>query len=571
MKQREGPARYERMTKPQLLAELRRLEAAAHELEVFREETRVQNEQLVEFQHSLEESRDRYADLYDFAPIAYVTLGPIGQIEEINLTGASLLGTERSRIVGNPLLVYVAEEDRPAFLAFMKRCRDEQGLVVGELTLAPRGQTPIVVQLSARGGPKWQGGGMSFRTAITDLTERKKAEEERRKLIMKEQAASQANEAKDRFIAMLSHELRTPLTPVLAVVSALETRSEMPETLRTDFSMIRRNVELEVRLIDDLLDVTRIARNKVQLNLEVLDVHQLIEEVVESCRADIEARRLSLSLGLAAKSHHVYADAVRLRQVFWNLLKNAIKFTAERQSISIRSINGRADGADGEGVVRVLVSDTGIGMDPRQVDRLFLPFEQEALPGTHSNPAGLGLGLAIAKALVEAQGGSIRGISRGKGRGSTFEVEMRTTPTPGDAPTRHAAPEAASDRCLSILVVEDHLDTARVMARLLTGEGHQVELAGSKESALTIAQQADFDLIISDLGLPDGSGLDLMRQLSRSRHVCAIALSGFGAEQDVRKSREAGFTEHITKPVDFEKLLEAIGRVVERGTATEGG
>src|ERR1041385_2622796 len=249
------PNNYERMTKEELIREIKRisrheapsdsngeqLQRAMHDLHVHQEELRVQNEQLIFAQQALEESRDRYADLYDFAPVAYLTLDRNGLIQEINLTGTILAGMERSRLIGTPLFLRIAPEDRQRFLDHRARCRSAQGLVISEMSLIGPNGTNIPVQLATRvTGAEAD----SYRTAITDLTERKKAEQERERLMLQERALQAANEAKDRLLSILSHELRTPLTPILAAVTALEERGNVPKVVAPIIEMIRRNVEV---------------------------------------------------------------------------------------------------------------------------------------------------------------------------------------------------------------------------------------------------------------------------------------------------------------------------------------
>src|SRR5262245_14890989 len=280
----------EQLNKAELIAAIRDLEAklqdnaelrkAYHELGVHQEEIRIQNEQLMEAHNALEESRNRYADLYDFAPVGYTTLDGWGKIEEINLAGASLLGLERGRVLGTPFLVYVAEVDRKVFLEHMRRCRERNEPVNSELNLKTRQRQLVPVQLSSSPPcpPAHKG---LFRTMLIDLTERRRAEEERRNLVLKERSAAASSEAKDRFLAVLSHELRTPPTPRLAAISTLGGLPELTPEVRSDIEMIRRNIEMEARLIDDLLDVTSIARGKLKIHKELVDVHATLKQVVE--------------------------------------------------------------------------------------------------------------------------------------------------------------------------------------------------------------------------------------------------------------------------------------------------
>ena len=370
-------------------------------------------------------------------------------------------------------------------------------------------------------------------------------------------AADRANSAKDRFLAVLSHELRTPLNPVLLAASSLRRRTDLPREVQHELEMIRRNTELEQHLIEDLLNLTRIAQGKLRLDMTVMDADEALRHAIEICRS--EGKRLTLRYDAAASRHHVRADPARLKQIFWNLIKNAIKFTPEGGTVTVRTCNREAH--DGNAMV-VEVIDTGIGMPPEVLEHVFQPFEQ-ASPEVTRRFGGLGLGLAITRSLVEMHGGTVRAFSEGVGRGATFRVEIPTCPTPARmtidtaAPAQHRPPA----RRLSILLVEDHADTAMLMARLLRSMDHEVHAAGAMQSALDAAAQARFDLVISDLGLPDGSGLDLMRQLRERHNLRGICLSGYGTEQDAIRSREAGFAFHLVKPLQIEQLTAAIERM----------
>ena len=381
---------------------------------------------------------------------------------------------------------------------------------------------------------------------------------ERSLKIAKEEAEA-ANIAKDNFLAVLSHELRTPLTPVLVTLTAWEQNAILPGTLRDDVPTLRRCVELEARLIDDLLDLTRIIRGKLALNFEVADVHALVRAVTNMYRSDLDAKSIRVSIQLAAGLHYASVDPGRLQQVFWNILKNAAKFTPAGGTIDIES------GNIAEQRLQIRFTDSGVGMAQETLERIFQPFEQGSAELVRRY-GGLGLGLSLSKAFVEAQGGTIVASSAGPGKGSTFTISMPAVEPPATEakpkiPARKVLDPA---RSLEILLVEDHDDTARVLSRLLERLGHHVRIADSVASALSAANQP-FDLLLSDIGLPDGTGNDLIRQLREQRHmnVPAVALTGFGMEEDVIKSREAGFTDHLTKPVNFQRLQIMVQKIAD--------
>jgi signal transduction histidine kinase/CheY-like chemotaxis protein len=366
-----------------------------------------------------------------------------------------------------------------------------------------------------------------------------------------------ANAAKDQFLALLSHELRNPLTPVIAMVDELEANMGDSVFNRQALEIIRRNVELEARLIDDLLDVTRIAKGKLQLTFEVVCVPEILQRAYEICRDEIASKDLKVDFQLRAKRSYIEGDPARLQQVFWNLIKNSVKFTPDRGRITVETLNPTAE------EIEIRVVDTGIGIEQEKIDKIFNAFEQGQTSITRRF-GGLGLGLAISKAMVDAHGGKIRVESRGKDQGATFAITLRTVPAPaitshGDGETpapgkqKRQHPEARR-----VLVVDDHQDTCLGMKMMLERRGYQITLAHSAEQALEKAHQEHFDLLISDIGLPDRSGYELMRELGASKGLRGIALSGFGMEHDVSKARQAGFSEHLTKPINFDRLEEAI-------------
>jgi PAS domain S-box-containing protein len=401
----------------------------------------------------------------------------------------------------------------------------------------------------------------------TDIDAMKRLTAEREDLLERERLAraeaERASEAKSEFLATLSHELLTPLTPVLLTIELMESLPDLPDELRQDIATIRRNVELESRLISDLLDLTRIANGKLQMDEHDVDLHLIVRSAVDICQREAAAR---LTLDLSAASHAVRGDSTRLQQIFWNLVNNAIKFTPPGGLITVRSSNPR------DGWVRVEVSDTGAGIDAAVLPKLFSAFEQGDVRSVRQQ-AGLGLGLAISRRLAEAHGGTITATSAGRGKGSTFTVDLPTVELLAAVHDMRVGPATqkpkSSVRPLKVLLVEDHEPTLRVLEKLLREIGHNVTGVSTVASALAAARADGYDLLISDLGLPDGSGLDVMRQVRDGYTGRAIALTGYGMEGDIRASREAGFAEHLIKPVDLPTLDDAIRRTVERTAAAE--
>jgi PAS domain S-box-containing protein len=408
--------------------------------------------------------------------------------------------------------------------------------------------------------------GRIYRTlgVVHDITARKNAEESIRRA---RDEAERASKAKDHFLAVLSHELRTPLTPVLAAAQMLGADASLPESHRDTLQMIARNVTLEARLIDDLLDLTRITRGKLQVRKEPVNLHEKIGDVVGMLSRDVDTKELQFFVELDAAHHTVEGDPARLQQIIWNLLSNAIKFTPVGGTVRVRT-------CDHAGRLQIRVADTGIGIDPRFLPHVFDAFEQGGESMTRRF-GGLGLGLTITKALVDMHGGEIHVASAGLDCGAEFLLEfpllvaadlLRAAPP-------HPGPPLQFPRRLRILLVEDHADTRRMMARLLTMGHADVTAAGTVAEALAAVAAASppsppFDLLVCDIGLPDGTGHDVARAVKRTApDTWCLALSGFGMEEDIRRSIQAGFDEHLTKPVDLKLLQDTISRLVRAPSA----
>ena len=388
-------------------------------------------------------------------------------------------------------------------------------------------------------------------------------------------AAEKANAAKDEFLAALSHELRTPLNPVLLLATAAAADPGVPAGTRADFELIAKNVLLEARLIDDLLDSTRIARGKLVLDLQPLLANEVLNEAIAHVRGDIDEKRLTLSVDFDAANPVVRGDEMRLQQIFWNVLRNAVKFTPHGGRISLRS---SVDA--NEKRLLVDIEDTGIGMNPAELERVFEAFNQgdHAGRGGSKKFGGLGLGLAISRTLVELHSGRIRATSDGVGFGSRFTIELplqgvdvdtqRVSASPPEVPASDAPP--APSLGLRILLVEDDGPTRIALTRLLSVRKHTVCAADTIAEARRLGATETFDLLITDIGLPDGTGYELMEELGRRMKLRGIAMTGYGMEEDIEHSKKVGFSAHLTKPVKIETLDRAI-IVATRNVVEVGG
>ena len=475
-------------------------------------------------QAALEKRRILLTDV----PVSYTKISSgLGEFHPMNVVVLPILFEGEVKAV---MELSSVERFSPAHQAFLDQLTESIGIVLNTIEASTRTENLL----------------KQSQSLATEL--------QKTNLELEEKARS--NLAKDQFLAMLSHELRTPLTPVLATALELENEPDVRQDVRESLQMIRRNVELEARLIDDLLDLTRIDRGKVQLNFEIVDADTLLQNALEICQPEINRKHLRPSLNLSAKKVHMRADPARLQQIFWNLFNNAVKFTPQNGQITITTTN------ESDGKLRVEIADTGMGIEPEALPKIFDAFEQ----GGRTQSGGLGLGLAISKTLVEAHKGTITAQSAGQNKGSTFVLVF---PTCAKVETQIApalSPRLAARQPMRILLVEDHEDTNRSLTSLLRRRGYHVQSALTFQSALELSAKEKFDVLISDLGLPDGSGIDLIQKLV-SRPPLGIALTGFGMEQDIRKSREVGFQHHLVKPIDLNKL----DFLIQEGTASLPG
>jgi hypothetical protein len=309
-------------------------------------------------------------------------------------------------------------------------------------------------------------------------------------------------------------------------------------------------VETEARLVDDLMDMTRLTRGELELDLETIDAHAAIHDVLAMFQTQIDFHKLHVTVALSAGRNLVRADAGRFQQVLMHMMSNAVKFTPDYGAIALRSFNVQDR-------MNIEISDTGVGIDTQELPRLFNAFEQEE-EAINRRFGGLGLGLTIVKALVEMHRGRIAVMSAGRDRGSTFTLDLPTVASPV---TQTPQGNTSRKTAYRILLVEDHADTRQALMVLLRSFGCVVSTAATVKEAVEMGDREDFDLLVSDIGLPDGSGIDVMRYMREHHHVKGIAMSGFGQDEDLRRSREAGFAAHLIKPISFQNLQETIQRV----------
>jgi CheY-like chemotaxis protein/anti-sigma regulatory factor (Ser/Thr protein kinase) len=372
-------------------------------------------------------------------------------------------------------------------------------------------------------------------------------------------AAEQASAAKDRFLAILSHELRSPLSTILGWAQILSARTDLPENSRRAIQTIERNARAQAQLIGELLDISRIVTGKLHLELDVVGLRAVVESAVASVRMDLN-KKLDVRAELPAAEVFVNGDATRLMQVVMNLLNNAVKFTDAGGSVVVAL---REDGDQ----VELSVSDTGIGIAPNQIGHIFDLFQQGDTT-LKRRKGGLGLGTAIAKQLVEAHGGVLRVESDGVDCGAKFTARLPcATSNSASEPPGFAFYRELSD--IRILVVDDEPDIIDLMRHLLEREGAFVKTAETATAALKVLEGDSFDVLVSDIGLPEQDGFALIREI-RARGLSgarmpAIALTGYAGQEYAHIANAAGFQLHLAKPVDARELISAVVRL--RGKA----
>lgn len=409
--------------------------------------------------------------------------------------------------------------------------------------------------------------------AMTDVTRLKQAEREREQLLRLEHTARKqaesANRVKDEFIATLSHELRTPLTPILGWTQLLRHRATDAASIQHGLDVIEQNARSQARLIDDLLDVSRIAAGKMQIRVQTVEVRQVIQAAIDAVQPAADAKRVRIHFASYRSPIQLSADPNRLQQIFWNLLSNAIKFTPGGGEITVSSEQAGME-------LRVMVRDTGEGIDPQFLPHVFDRFSQADSTNVRAH-GGLGVGLAIVRYLAELHGGSVMAESQGKGHGASFTVTLPIrTAAKGRRKSKRVTKTVSSLKGLRLLVVDDEPDVRELLALVLQQDGATVETAASAEEALRILEENPAEVLICDIAMPEENGLVLLEKLreferQQQRHpVPAIALTAYAREEDRKRAFDAGFEMHLTKPVEPEKLISAIISVATKHLGKTG-
>lgn len=504
---------------------------------------------------ALQESEARFRTLTEAMPQIVCALAPDGRVEYVNpkwiaFSGLDLASTNEAGWRG------VLHPDDFATAAECRR-RALKSLAPQEVELRYRAADGTFHWFLSRLAPIAQGDRVvRFIGSAMNIEDRKRAEEALREseesLRRYADALLETDRRRTEFLGILSHELRNPLAPIRNSIDILELAPEGPHAIRAR-QVIRRQTEHLARLVDDLLDATRISRGKAQLHREVVDLRDLVTRTCEDHRSMFADAGIDLDLELPAPPLWADVDPTRIAQVIGNLLHNAHKFTPPGGSVTVR-LRGRGGHAD------VSVQDNGAGIGPGQVARMFEPFAQEDRTLARTR-GGLGLGLALAKGLVELHGGTVSARSEGVGQGSEFTISL---PVVERAPLPRAEPARAhhADIRRRVLVIEDNADAARTLADVLELDGHEVTIARNGALGLRLARELRPDVVICDLGLPDLDGYEVARRLRADESLPSmrlVALSGCAQPEDVERARAVGFDAHLPKPAPLERIESVLG------------
>lgn len=582
---------------PELLPEaLEELGVSLEELRVSQELLHEQNQELLEAHVALEIERQRYQELFEFAPDGYLITDIQGKIQEANYAASLLLKVSQKHLIGKPLTVFVPEAQRRAFRSELNRLHQVGRLQEWVTQLQPRDAIPFDAALTVTTVSDQAGAIVGLRWLVRDISERKQLEEVRLRAALAEMAnqtleaeisqkkrlekelrqqaesLSRANTLKDEFLAVVSHELRSPLNAILGWAQILRSRQLDETIVSRALETIERNARSQVKLIEDLLDISRIVRGKLPLNIRPVNLVSVIRVTLDSVQLAVTAKNIEIRTVLDESASLVSGDADRLQQIIWNLLSNAIKYTPKEGQIEVRLERISANAV-------ITVSDTGQGIDPEFLPYVFDRFRQ-AERATTRHHGGLGLGLAIVRQLVEMHGGTVEANSPGEGQGATFTVQLplmavRILPSEIVQQPLIGEEAAAFDLCPSlsnvyVLVVDDEADTRELLAVVLESAGAKVRTAASVNEALQVIQHSQPDILISDVGMAEQDGYALIRQVRQIESeqpgtMPAIALTAYAREEDCKQLLNAGFQLHLPKPVEPAALVAAVASQIESG------
>lgn len=482
-----------------------------------------------------------------------------GIISSWNRGAERVFGYTADEVIGQPATILMPPERYTEESAILGRIRSGRSVDHYETVRLRRDGTLIDISLSISPLRDEYGNIVGASEIARDITEEKRANQEINRLLERERLAREeaeaANRLKDEFLATLSHELRNPLNVVIGYSEILRRSEEVSNSgfVSRAAEVIRRNAMAQSQLVSDLLDLSRLQMGKLAINHQPVSLLTIITDALETVKAETEAKSIALKLNASQHPFMVDGDSVRLGQIAWNLLNNAVKFTAAGGEITI-SLGEHDRG------VEFSVEDTGQGIAPEFLPHVFEIFRQGDASSSRRQ-GGLGIGLALVKQLVELHGGVVRAESKGVGRGAKFSVwlPLREVETPSIAATPRVGTGELEGTC--ILVVDDSVETTDMLSKLLEMDGAEVHTARGGAEALELAGKSTFDIVISDISMPEMDGYQLLqqlRQLPQMANVPALALTGFGRVSDVDRAHREGFAKHFTKPLDIDKLLGSV-------------
>jgi PAS domain S-box-containing protein len=486
-----------------------------------------------------------------------------GNITLCNEAACRFFGYAKAELLGHSIKLLIPEEQQRRETEILAHLGQE-GRSRNFETVRQRkdgGQVSVYVTVSPVTDD--QGNIVGTTKIARDITDRNLDREKLKASLEREKVARQnaehANRAKDNFLATLSHELRTPLNPVLLIASDAINDWELPPRIRTNFENIRKNIELEAQLIDDLLDLTNISSGQITLDPQLVNAQSIVDEAVAALQKETDGKELEIVQKRNATDAMLLGDAIRLRQVVGNVLKNAIKFTPAKGKVTVETASDYGD-------FTIKISDTGIGMTVEELEHAFSAFSQDRpTPNKQHRLGGLGLGLTISKTIIDLHSGKMEAGSVGRDQGSTITITLplekridKNVLPSAVIPDTAPPPQKVETKGLRILLVEDHESTSMALSNLLLRRNYKILTADSIAKARELAATEKIDFVISDIGLPDGDGNELMRELSAQYGLKGIALTGFGMEDDIKRNLEAGFVAHLTKPVNIKSVEKVL-------------
>jgi PAS domain S-box-containing protein len=529
-------------------------------VELYRSKEELRVRERRDFEQRLEAKEERYRALFESIDEGFCVVkllrGPDGQVRDYRFEEANkafALHTGLQHAVGRTVRELLPGHETRWFSLYQRVA--DSGEATRFVEEAKAMKRWFDVYATRLGGP----GSDLVAVLFSDITQRLVAEQDMRRL---NDELAQANRRKTEFLATLAHELRNPLAPLSNGLHLMRLASTQPEMLEKTRQMMERQIQHMVHLVDDLLDVARISTGKVELRRRRMDLQEVVRTALETSASLIDAGGHRLAVDLPPQPLPMDADPTRIAQVVSNLLNNAAKYTPQGGHIALKV---RVDGDQ----ALLTVSDTGVGLPPEAIEKVFEMFAQ--VPGTGKPHGGLGIGLSLVQSLVALHGGSVSAASPGVGQGSTFTVRLPLLTQRSDtmADTTSAQPVSPSSQ-LHVLVVDDNTDAAESLGVLLDIEGHAAHIAHTGADALQVAQSQALDVVFLDIGLPDMTGYDVarrLRMLPSMQNTMLVALTGWGTQDDRQRTREAGFDRHLTKPAELPAVEELLRAAAQAKTA----